>query len=533
MKNHNSKFKLPISWLLSGIAGSAIILLGFILRIYHLTLLPVFVDEAIYIRWSQIMASEPTLRFLPLSDGKQPFFMWILMFIVKRMSDPLFAGRLLSVFSGLGTIVGVWALVYLLFKSQKAALLAALLVCVSPFSIFFDRLALVDSMLSFFGIWVLILAILTSRYLRFDLAMLNGFALGGALLTKSPAIFFILLLPSAFIFAPWPKNMKNKKSLLIIIGRLSILSAVSYLIAFAMYNILRLGPNFNMIGSRNLDYVYPINHIFQNPWDPFLAYIDRVREWLWLLLPSAGLILAITALANTKKYPKEILILFIWAVLPLVIQSEYAKVFTARYILYTVPILLSLAASTVLLLNRRILKYIIYILYTIYFIHSLLINRLLLQDIAAAPLPRSERSGYLEEWTAGQGIKEISEFLKKEHTVNPQEKIVVGTEGYFGTLPDGLQIYMESVPNTLVIGVGLNIHEVPVSLKESFAAGNKTYLVVNDSRFTYLGNPEEIGLKLISSYEKAERPNFVKEYSLHGPREHLLFFAVTAPKIQK
>src|SRR3989344_5815509 len=68
--------------------------------------LPIFADEAIYIRWSQIMAAEPTLRFLPLSDGKQPLFMWVLMFLVRKLPDPLITGRLVSVFSGLGTIAG-------------------------------------------------------------------------------------------------------------------------------------------------------------------------------------------------------------------------------------------------------------------------------------------------------------------------------------------------------------------------------------------------------------------------------------------
>ncbi len=95
-----------------------IFLIALFLRIFRLTYLPVFADEAIYIRWSQIMAAESTLRFLPLSDGKQPLFMWILMLFVRRLHDPLFAGRLLSAVSGLATLVGVFSLTYILFKSK-------------------------------------------------------------------------------------------------------------------------------------------------------------------------------------------------------------------------------------------------------------------------------------------------------------------------------------------------------------------------------------------------------------------------------
>src|SRR5574343_1375587 len=75
------------------------------LRFYHLTILPVFADEAIYIRWAQVMKAEETLRFLPLSDGKQPLFMWVIIPFLKLISDPLIAGRIVSVLCGLGTMV--------------------------------------------------------------------------------------------------------------------------------------------------------------------------------------------------------------------------------------------------------------------------------------------------------------------------------------------------------------------------------------------------------------------------------------------
>ena len=69
----------------------------FALRLPNLTLQPIFADEAIYIRWAQVMRAEPTLRFLSLSDGKTPLFMWAMIPFLKVFSDPLFAGRFLSV----------------------------------------------------------------------------------------------------------------------------------------------------------------------------------------------------------------------------------------------------------------------------------------------------------------------------------------------------------------------------------------------------------------------------------------------------
>src|SRR5947207_1977931 len=121
-----SMIKVFKKWLPAILGLGAILVFAFAIRIYHLTILPVFADEAIYIRWSQVMGAEATLRFLPLSDGKQPLYMWVLMFIVRRFSDPLFISRLLSIVSGLGTIVGIFTLSNLLFKNKKIALVASL-----------------------------------------------------------------------------------------------------------------------------------------------------------------------------------------------------------------------------------------------------------------------------------------------------------------------------------------------------------------------------------------------------------------------
>ena len=62
--------------------------------------------------------------------------------------------------------------------------------------------------------------------------MVTGFLLGFAVLTKSPAIFIALLLPSFWFLTNWKG-----------IWRLG----ATYLIAFGIYNIQRLGPNFGML----------------------------------------------------------------------------------------------------------------------------------------------------------------------------------------------------------------------------------------------------------------------------------------------
>jgi hypothetical protein len=99
----------------------------------------------------------------------------------------------------------------------------------------------------------------------------------------------------------------------------------------------------------------------------------------------------------------------------------------------------------------------------------------------------------------------------------------VGTEGYFGTLPDGLQIYLNKYSDIIVIGIGLTFDKVPTPLLESKQAGNPTFLVANSSRYN-LSNAEKQGLTLVASYPKAIQPN--------GVQESLLFFEVGNAAIQ-
>jgi hypothetical protein len=553
---------------------SGIFLLALTLRLINLTILPIFGDEAIYIRWSQIMGAEPGLRFVPLTDGKQPLFMWVLMFIVRRFSDPLFISRLTSICYGMGTLVGIFALSYILFRhsggeksepiesredplaslqddrnnnARKIALISSLFWAISPYSVFYDRLALVDSMLAMFGVWTLVFSVLAVKYMRFDFAMICGFFLGGALLTKSPGLFFAVMLPIVWMVSKWPKRkdgvMAGKKELVHLI-KLGLLTSVTLIIAFVIYNILRLGESFHMIAIRNKDYVYPLNRLWTEPFDPLISNINRAYEWIWILGPSIIVIFALISIIylirkygsldikriissfdfiRVKKPKPEIALVFVWSLIPIFASPVYAKVFAPRYILISLPTIFIFSALVFIYsYKNKLITKVLYFGLAIFILQALFTDYLLVTQPDKANLPRIIRFGYLEEWTSGTGIKEASLLIRNEYKNNPQDKIIVGTEGYFGTLPDGLQIYLNDLPEITIIGVGLDLGEIPESLIESKEAGNITYLLINDSRFK--ADPAEVGLKLIKAYPKELREEGTKEYNLYGPYDTLYLF---------
>jgi len=162
-------------------------------RLINLVLLPVFADEAIYIRWAQIIFDDANWRFIPLTDGKQPLFMWLASTLVPFLQDPLFAGRMVSVIFGFLSLVGVYVFSRYTF-GKRAAFFAAFLYIFLPFTLFYDRLAVVDGMLLSLGVWTLVFSLFLMRHPTLGVSFLLGIILGASLLTKSTGFFFLFLL---------------------------------------------------------------------------------------------------------------------------------------------------------------------------------------------------------------------------------------------------------------------------------------------------------------------------------------------------
>lgn len=474
------------------------VIIFFGLRLFYLNTLPVFVDEAIYVRWSQVMKNEPSLRFLPQSDGKQPLFMWSVMPALKFIADPLVAGRLISVLSGLFTLIGVGVFAYLLSNSLLTGIAGSLVYSLVPFTVFFDRMALVDSMLAMFGVWSLVTGFLFIRTRRADLAMILGFVLGGGLLTKSPAIFFYAWQMILALFFYFPLLKKKTGDHAKLIGGWLL----AFIISQAMYAILKLGPSSHLIGSRNLDYVYSFKEVLTHPLVPLIANLQTSIDWYLALLTLPVLFLAVFGLFTKLRFPFFALLCL--SLLPLLAQGAIAKVYTSRYILFTtLPVITAAGLGLGVMLSERKLR----IFGLLLLIVPLFCSFLYAYYPEKANMPYDMHTGYLEEWTAGTGQREVAAYLIDE--AQKGHKIVVGTDGYFGTLPDGLQIYTQNYPGITVIGTGVMFDKVPLPLANS-SPDNQIFLLLNRSR-NLLPESELAKLTLIKSYDKSPRSDGTHE----------------------
>jgi len=499
------------------LAWIVLILVFFTIRLLNLTILPIFADEAIYVRWTQIIAADPAQRFIPLSDGKQPLFMWVAAPFVKFLTfDPLFAVRLVSVLAGFLGTVGIWLAAYELFSKRKVAYFAAALYAITPFLVFYDRLAVADGLLTAIGIWIFYLGLLLVKKQRLDVALLLGMVFGAGLLTKSPAIFFIILVFAILVLFDFRQKRWQTK-----IAKFFGLYFISLLIGFVIYNILRLSPLFYLIAQRTNDFILAPQEALNDPIHRIVPrFATEIPIWLgqyltWLIFVG-GLVFLVYYLCKLKG---PVWVLFLWFFVPLFAESAFARGFTARYIVFTAPFFLLIFAYglEILATNFFVKKQKIFIfLIPLIFLPALIFDFWLIFNPQNADIPRKERSGYLEEWSSGYGIREIADFLKEKSNKN---EILVGTEGRFGTLPDGLQVYLRNVKNVTVVGMGQHaeIYTVPEDLKNASKEGKLAYLVVNKSRLL-ADAKDDPALTLVQSYPKA--------VSANNTRDSLLLFEV-------
>ena len=515
------------SWTIKSISLLVTAIFYFLTRLTKLTSLPIFADEAIYIRWSQIIKNVETLRFIPLTDGKQPLFMWLTVPFLSFFNDPLFAARFLSILSGFINLIFIFLISSLIYYKPKKvnknplkhvfqsinhsyyySLATSFIYIILPFALFFDRLATPDNLLSSLILVSTFFTILQFNYYRLDISLLLGTCLGLAWLTKSPALYFITL--SCLSLVIFSFFSKSKKPLIIKLFH-SLLPA---LIASTFYFSLKLGPQFHMIALRNKDYVWPITEVLKHPLDPLKPHLMAVFSlYKYFVSLPIILIFLIGLFLSIKNFKKNYILVFLLSffLIPIFATTFLAKVFTGRYILFSLPLFVILLSYFFTSIPPKTIKYrlipIIFIFLSIP--NIILINKIIFSP-ASLQLPSTE-TGYLNDWTSGWGIQDISLYLKdRSHTAN----VIVGTEGHFGSLPDGLQVYTDGTPNLTIIGLGIHLGQIPENLIDAYNHGDEVYLLINTDRH-FLDRSELSKLQVVKSYTRPDNTQLVL-YQLIG-----------------
>lgn len=493
-------------WMPEILLGPALLFAFLFTRLVNIMSLPIFTDEAIYTRWSQIARYDSNWRFISLTDGKQPAFVWINMVVMRFFDDPLMGGRVVSVMCGLLVVVGLYFVTAEIFKGNKYAramgLIATSLAVIYPFLLVYDRLALYESMIAAFMVWALYFQILLIRKIRLDLSMITGLVMGGAVLTKSSGFLALYLIP--FIFLLFDFKKKDRRS--------RIIRAVGYLVLSAVivnvcYSILRLSPFYHIINQKNSVFVYDVGSwvkLATNIKIDILVSNSRgLIDWFFTYFTIPWILLAASSFFVKKEYFKEKILLLLWFLLPLISLCFLGKTLYPRYLLFmTIPLIPLVAYSIWSLFSKLKNTMIRAILVLVVVALPLWSDYFILFDFAHAPVPKIDLEQLINGWPAGGGIRESVEFFKKK---SKDGEIMIGTQGTFGLMPAAYEIYFRDNPNIRINGFWpVESDKIPGLLLD-YAQRIPTYFVFYQPCPTceFAGiAPKTLNLTEVASYNK-------------------------------
>ncbi|QQG44566.1 MAG: glycosyltransferase family 39 protein [Candidatus Roizmanbacteria bacterium] len=467
---------------------TVLIILYLATRLINLDKFPIFSDEGIYIRWAKVAWHDASWRFISLTDGKQPLQTWATIPFLKLFPDnALFGARLFAVTTGFFALTGIFSLLAYLF-GKKAAFLGAFFYIFTPFFLFYDRLALIDSGVNAFFIWILFLSIIFAKMRRIDVAFLFGLLGGLALLSKSSVRIFIGLAG----LAPVLFLEKNIERFTKHLGNFIFLYIMASLLAIVIYNIQRLSPFFHYVSQKNTTFVMTFDEFFQNPFAVFFSNIKLIPLYISWEMGFFLSVFGIVGLFILYKRDKRLFVYFIlWLVIPFFIVSFLSKVLFPRYIIFFGSLLLiSSVYFFTHIKNKKIFNFLIlgFVLSAFYYNYAILFKPQYL------PFPPIDRGQYIEGWTAGWGMKEIIDFAREKSKEKP---VVIVAEGNFGLAADVLDVFLKKDDRIYIRGYW-PIGEKELLDHQKDLKSNYVFVVLAH-QFDY---PANWPLKLIKKIEK-------------------------------
>lgn len=488
-----------------------ITVLFFFSRLVSLLSVPIFTDEAIYLRWAQIAKNDAEWRFISLTDGKQPLFVWLAMIVMRLIRDPLMAGRIVSVLAGFTTMLGLFFLGKEVFKNRWIGIVSSFLYVIYPFALVYDRMALYDGLVGTFSVWSLYLAILLVRSRRLDTALILGMVMGGGVLNKTSGFLSLYLLPLTLILFDFKNKERNARFV-----RWLGLALVAGLLAYAYYSILRLSPFFHYIDEKNANFVYPLRDWLDHPLSFFISNWKGLFNWFILYMTWPMLIVIFSSFFIDKKYLREKVLLFLWFIIPFVALAIFGRNMYPRFIFFMTLSLLPLTALVLYKLKVLITRtWLLIVCLLLFILLQLRSDYFILTNFSRAPIPQSDLGQYINDWPAGGGVKEAVAFFREKAS---KGTIYVGTQGTFGLMPYALEIYLVDNPNIKIVGFW-PIGDVPP--KELLNASRKmpTYVVFYQScDFCEKAGlaPKFWPLTLVAKYEKPAPAVFFSIYKVNS-----------------
>lgn len=363
---------------------------GFLLtRIYGLEKLPLFSDEAYAIvRAQEILHGAPILGMV--KNTTQPIFIWAIALFQLLPLGNIVAGRMVSILAGLITsfILAKAASQYI---HPKASMIAFFLVVFLPFTFFYDRTVLFES--------------------------LTGMFISGALFYPLLSVpLAILTKQTGWLAAPLAIVIHRKRRRF----ALAILLA-SFLIPVIVWLIALDGPAnvISVVGKKTsvpLGFGVPLKeNLFRSiMW--LKAYVP-LPILLWMFL---GTIIEVYRCFQ-KKLISPLLVVAFWAAGVILFESSVAKIFYPRYLFPLVPAVILLSTKGIwecyTCIKERWIRtsffasLVFFPVVLVSFSPLFRFDWLIATNPSQAPLALEDHFQFFEDWTSGVGSMQLEQAL--------------------------------------------------------------------------------------------------------------------------
>lgn len=339
----------------------------FLTRLYHLTVMPPFLDELIYVRWLGIIKQTGDW-LIPLKEfGWEPLQIWLAACVNRLVVDPVLSLRLIS------AVVNGLSLIFIYRLAGKAAAVFYLL---SPIILLHDRLGLRGDNL------VVLAALMVFYGLSKRLPLLIGWGVAVGLLSKTT----VAALPIVVVLSYLLTKLKLKRADFLA-GLVAAVPIVFYFFSGTLGQVL--GKQETFVGGALVK-----NNLLQiGPW------LYQYLTWPMVLLVGVGVLVAHSRL------------LLISALVPLLLLIVYAKILFPRYLLPVMPFLIIYAATGFNWLKQKLPR-LLRPLLVVFLLAPAWFDWQILKDVTTAPLPEIDQWQLVTGWPSGYGVKELTDYLR-------------------------------------------------------------------------------------------------------------------------
>jgi hypothetical protein len=410
-----------------------------------MNLFPVLIDEAIYMRWAEIIQHQHTW-FVSLLDAKPPLSYWIYAGLRLPFShQPLLGDRLVSVAAGTLCVIVLYRIGFLC-AGPLAGAITALLYSALPFGVFYDRIAYVDSIVNLSGA-CLVYAILSSfggAALVWRRTLKTGLILGAALFIKTTILLFALCPLAIGIYL-------HRRSLRRLVPHMAAVYAVAAF--FPLWSQLAVPPAPTFFVNNTLlhhtNFFTPPAILLHHPFLDLSVNAPLLAGYAVSYFGYPALVAIPAAIIALLLFRRSLpLVILVTCVLPFSFATATLEYFPSRYAFaHAWPLLLAIGCAAAIPLVRSGMRAAVYVTAAIVFAGMIVQSARILRTPELA-LDKTDADEFLTSNPySGSGVLDAIALLRTEALNGP---LTILTDPWWGPPTDTVFAYLNQVDGTRV-----------------------------------------------------------------------------------